>query len=134
MSATAPLKSAVPMHVLTDGEGWEPVPGGAPGVEQRMLSGALDEAAGTGVRTRLIRFRPGTVAPNVFVHDYWEEVYLIEGTLIMGCDAEGQGGTAFAAPGYACRPPGTEHGPFAAPEGCLFFEIQYYAGPEGRVR
>ena len=134
MSQTAPLKPSVPMHVLADGEGWEPVPGGAPGVEQRMLSGALDEDARCGVRTRLIRFRAGTVAPNVFVHDYWEEVYLIEGTLIARCDAEGRGGTAFSAPGYACRPPGTEHGPFAAPEGCLFFEIQYYAGPEGRVR
>ena len=134
MTVPVPFKPPVPMQALDTGEGWEPVPGGAPGVEQRMLSGALDEDAGRGVRTRLIRFRPGTVAPAVFVHAYWEEVYLIEGTLIAGCDAEGRGGTAFSAPGYACRPPGTEHGPFAAPEGCLFFEIQYYADPEGRVR
>ncbi|MDD9715892.1 cupin domain-containing protein [Dinoroseobacter sp. PD6] len=117
----------VPYHDLDLSEGWEQVPGGAPGVEQKMLSDVLDEEAERGVRTRLIRFRPGTVAPDVFLHDYWEEVYLIEGTLIMGCDREGRGGSAHAAPGYACRPPGTPHGPFASPQGCLFFEIQYYA-------
>lgn len=121
-------KPAVDFHELTDGAGWEPVPGGADGVEQKMLSGALDEDAKTGVRTRLIRFQPGTIAPNVFLHDYWEEVYLISGTLVNGCDATGTGGTEFAAPSYACRPPGTPHGPFTSAQGCIFFEIQYYIG------
>ncbi|MDJ0992885.1 MAG: cupin domain-containing protein [Dinoroseobacter sp.] len=120
------LKPPVPYHDLQLDEGWEQVPGGAPGVEQKMLSGALDESEKHGVRTRLIRFQPGTVAPDEFLHDYWEEVYLIEGTLIMGCNTDGSGGTPHRAPGYACRPPGTVHGPFASPEGCLFFEIQYY--------
>ncbi|TFL16521.1 cupin domain-containing protein [Jannaschia formosa] len=120
------LKPAVPFHAFDLLSGWEQVPGGAPGVEQKMLSGALDETAKTGVRTRLIRFLPGAVAPNIFVHDYWEEVYLLSGMLIAGCNAQGQGGTAFAPPAYACRPPGTEHGPFTSPEGCIFFEIQYY--------
>ena len=120
------LKGAVDFHELSLGDGWEPVPGGSPGVEQKMLSGSLDEKARTGARTRLIRFRPGTIAPDVFVHDYWEEVYLLSGRLITGCDVRGDGGDVFDAPAYACRPPGTEHGPFAAPEGCLFFEIQYY--------
>lgn len=121
-----PLKPPVPFHMLDNVSGWEPVPGGAPGVEQKMLSGALDEDAKIGVRTRLIRFQPGTVAPNVFVHDYWEEVYLISGKLVNGCDAQGAGGTEFEAPSYACRPPGTEHGPFTSTNGCTFFEIQYY--------
>jgi hypothetical protein len=122
------LKPAVPLHGLDLDTGWEQVPGGAPGVELKALSGALDETAKTGVRTRLIRFRPGTVAPDTFLHDYWEEVYLIEGTLLVGCDASGAGGTAFTAPGYACRPPGTPHGPFASPGGCVFLETQYYVG------
>lgn len=125
-------KPEIPFHELNDAEGWEPVPGGAPGVEQKMLSGALDETAKIGVRTRLIRFLPGTIAPDLFLHDYWEEVYLISGRLITGCDASGQGGTAFEAPSYACRPPGTPHGPFTSIEGCIFFEIQYYYGnPDG---
>lgn len=120
------LKAAIPYHDLDLATGWEQIPQGAPGVEQKLLSGALDEDAKRGVRTRLIRFHPGTIAPDVFFHDYWEEIYLIEGTLIMGCDATGEGGTAHTGPGYACRSPGTPHGPFASPEGCLFFEIQYY--------
>ena len=122
------LKSPIPFHEIEYDTGWTPVPGGAQGVEQKMLSGALDEEAKVGVRTRLIRFQPGTVAPDVFVHDYWEEVYLISGTLVNGCDATGQGGKPFTAPAYACRPPGTEHGPFTSAEGCIFFEIQYYVG------
>lgn len=122
------LKPPVDFHELDNDTGWEPVPGGADGVEQKMLSGALDEDAKTGVRTRLIRFRPGTVAPNVFLHDYWEEVYLISGKLVTGCNPDGSGGEEFNAPSYACRPPGTPHGPFTSTEGCVFFEIQYYIG------
>lgn len=123
-----PLKPPVPFYMLDDDSGWEPVPGGAPGVEQKMLSGSLAEKTKIGVRTRLIRFQPGTIAPNVFMHDYWEEVYLISGKLVNGCDAQGAGGSEFIAPAYACRPPGTEHGPFTSTEGCTFFEIQYYVG------
>ncbi|MFY9238106.1 MAG: cupin [Roseovarius sp.] len=122
------LKPPVPFHELDNETGWEPVPGGAPGVQQKMLSGALDKEAKTGVRTRLIRFLPGTIAPAIFVHDYWEEVYLISGRLVNGCDAEGNGGIEYNAPSYACRPPGTEHGPFTSTAGCIFFEIQYYIG------
>lgn len=122
------LKPPVPFHELDNETGWEPVPGGAPGVQQKMLSGALDEEVKKGVRTRLIRFLPGTIAPAIFVHDYWEEVYLISGRLVNGCDAEGNGGSEYNAPSYACRPPGTEHGPFTSTAGCIFFEIQYYIG------
>lgn len=113
------LKPAVPFASVDLSSGWEQVPGGAEGVEQKMLSGALDETAQVGVRTRLIRFRPGTVARDVFVHDYWEEVYLMEGHLNVA-------GEDHHAPSFACRPPGTPHGPFSSPEGCVFFEIQYY--------
>ena len=127
MPLTTDIKPPVDFHHLDVSDGWEPAPGAAPGIEQKMLSGILDEQARVGVRTRLIRFQPGAIAPNQFVHDYWEEVYLIEGELITGCDAEGNGGETFAAPCFACRPPGTYHGPFTSPEGCLFFEIQYYA-------
>jgi len=120
-------KPAVDFHTLDTGEGWEPAPGAAPGIEQKLLSGELDEANKVGVRTRLIRFHPGAVAPNQFVHDYWEEVYLISGKLIVGNDESGDGGTIYGPPSYACRPPGTYHGPFTSKDGCLFLEIQYYA-------
>ena len=119
MSMIHDLKPAVTFGPVDHDAGWEPVPGGAPGVEQKMLSGVLDEDAKVGVRTRLIRFKHGTHAPDVFVHDYWEEVYLIEGHLNVA-------GEDYHAPSYACRPPGTPHGPFLSPDGFIFFEIQYY--------
>ena len=127
MSLTKQMKPEIDFHQLDMKTGWEPAPGAAPGIEQKMLSGSLDEENGVGVRTRLIRFQPGAIAPDTFVHPYWEEVYLISGELITGNDKKGQGGQSFSQTCYACRPPGTVHGPFASPQGCLFFEIQYYA-------
>lgn len=113
-------KPPVPFAELDLDRGWEPVDGAPPGLEQKLLSGALDEAAGRGVRTRLVRFAPGTENPAVFVHDYWEEVYVLSGEIEVG-------GTRVAGPAYACRPPGTPHGPFRSETGCMFLEIQYYA-------
>jgi len=127
MPLSEKIKPPIDFHTLDMESGWEPAPGAAPGIEQKMLSGSLDEAAGVGVRTRLIRFSPGAVAPNQFVHPYWEEVYFLEGELTTGCDADGDGGKTFTGPCYTCRPPGTYHGPFTSRTGCLFFEIQYYA-------
>jgi hypothetical protein len=127
MHDLASIKPPVLFHELDMDSGWEPVPGGARGVQQILLSGELDEENHLGVRTRLIRFLPGTIAPMEFVHEYWEEVYLISGELITGCEADGSGGERFDQQSYACRPPGKIHGPFASPLGCIFFEIQYFA-------
>ena len=127
MPLTTDIKPPFEFAHLDLEEGWEPAPGAAPGVEQKMLSGMLDEDKKVGVRTRLIRFQPGAVVPNQFVHDYWEEVYLMSGILVVGNDENGDGGEEFSPPCYACRPPGTYHGPFTSKDGCIFFEIQYYA-------
>lgn len=108
--------------------GWK-VPAGYPaGIEQKILSGALDEARGRGARTRLLRFAPGVYTTSPFVHEYWEEVFLISGDLIVGNDALGRGGEPFTGPTYACRPPGALHGPFKSEQGCLLFEVHYYDG------
>lgn len=112
---------AVDMH-----SGWAPPPGYPAGIEQKALSGELDEVGKQGFRTRLLRFRPGVYTTKPFVHDYWEEVYLVEGDLIVGNDANGTGGTAFAPHTYACRPPGTPHGPFKSASGCVLLELHYY--------
>ena len=108
--------------------GWE-VPAGYPaGIEQKILSGALDEPRARGARTRLLRFAPGVYTTSPFVHEYWEEVFLISGDLIVGNDALGRGGEPFTGPTYACRPPGALHGPFKSEQGCLLFEVHYYDG------
>lgn len=106
--------------------GWETPPGYPAGIRQKVLAGSLDEAAKTGNRTRLLRFDPGAFTTEPFVHDHWEEVYLVSGDLTVGNDANGDGGTPFDANTYACRPPGVTHGPFKSHGGCLLFEIHYY--------
>jgi hypothetical protein len=65
-----------------------------------------------------------------FVHEYWEEVYVVSGDLIVGSDRNGQGGTRFGPHTYACRPPGTVHGPFKSETGCLLLEMHYYDDEE----
>lgn len=119
-------KEHLEFHALDMATGWS-VPQGYPaGIQHKILAGALDEPQRRGNRTRLLRFAPGVYTTAPFVHEYWEEVYLLSGDLIVGNDAQGQGGCAFAPHTYACRPPGTPHGPFKSASGCLLLEIHYY--------
>jgi len=106
--------------------GWETPPGYPAGIQQKILAGALDEAGRRGTRTRLLRFAPGVHTTEPFVHEYWEEVFLVSGDLTVGNDADGNGGEAFRPHTYACRPPGAPHGPFRSERGCLLLEIHYY--------
>jgi ChrR Cupin-like domain len=119
-------KPHLEFHRLDMSAGWETPPGYPAGIEQKILAGSLDEAKKTGSRTRLLRFQPGIYTTEPFVHDYWEEVYLVEGDLTVGNDAHGHGGENFTAGTYACRPPGAVHGPFKSNRGCLLLESHYY--------
>jgi len=120
-------KPHLEFHSVDMNAGWETPPGYPAGIEQKILAGTLDEANKTGSRTRLLRFQPGIHTAEPFVHDYWEEVYLVEGDLTVGNDSRGQGGENFSAGTYACRPPGAVHGPFKSNGGCLLLESHYYA-------
>ena len=113
-------------HSLDLLEGWEVPPGYPAGIEQKILSGALDEDNRRGSRTRLLRFHAGVFTTEPFVHTYWEEVYLLSGDLTVGNDTQGKGGEAFEPNTYACRPPGAHHGPFRSENGCLLLEIHYF--------
>ncbi|MDF2765658.1 MAG: cupin [Rhodospirillales bacterium] len=113
-------------HAVDLAQGWETPPGYPAGIQQKILAGRLDEANRRGNRSRLLRFAPGVYTTKPFVHDYWEEVYLISGDLTVGNDEKGEGGESFAPNTYACRPPGAYHGPFKSTRGCLLFEIHYY--------
>jgi len=126
-------KPHLEFHALDLESGWHVPPGYPEGIEQKILAGSLDETARTGSRTRLLRFHPGIFTTAPFVHDYWEEVYLLAGDLIVGNDAEGRGGTPFPPNTYACRPPGKYHGPFKSVGGALLLEFHYYDG-EGPAR
>jgi hypothetical protein len=113
-------------HAVDLGRGWEIPPGYPEGIEQKILAGALNEAGRRGTRTRLLRFAPGVFTTEPFVHEYWEEVFLVSGDLTVGNDREGNGGDSFAPHTYACRPPGAAHGPFKSEGGCLLLEIHYF--------
>ncbi|MCC7327628.1 MAG: cupin [Burkholderiales bacterium] len=109
-------------------EGFALVPGYPQGFTEKILAGSLDEKRGIGNRTRILKLDPGAFSTKPFVHDYWEEVYLLSGDLIVGNDEKGCGGQKFSGPTYACRPPGAAHGPFKSEGGCLLYEIHYYTG------
>ena len=106
--------------------GWEVPAGYPPGIQQKIISGGLDEKNKRGSRTRLLRFDAGVYTTEPFVHDYWEEVFLVTGDLTVGNDKEGNGGEGFSPFTYACRPPGAYHGPFRSDGGCILLEMHYY--------
>src|SRR5207245_1104264 len=58
---------------------WTACSGSVRGLQERIL--ARDPVSG--VASRMLRFAPGTdTTPNgVVVHDFWEEVYILEGSL-----------------------------------------------------
>jgi hypothetical protein len=113
-------------HRLAMNEGWETPPGYPAGIKQKIVAGYLDETKRKGNRTRLLSFEPGTYTTKPFVHDYWEEVFLVSGDLTVGNDEQGKGGEAFEGYTYAVRPPGVYHGPFKSERGCLLLETHYF--------
>lgn len=109
------------MYAVDLQSGWVDVPETS-GITIKPLSGALDEKAGTGFRTRYVRFVPGGETFAAFTHPYWEEALLLEGEVTRKAD-----NVTFKAPAYVIRPPGTPHGPLISHTGCLMIETQYYA-------
>lgn len=94
--------------------------GDAEGLTERILA----SDPGTGVVTRMLRLEPGCdTSPNgVQEHDFWEEVYIVEGSM-----TDLRLNETFPAGSYACRPPGMPHGPWKSADGCLTFEVRYPA-------
>ena len=121
------MKEHKEFHPLDLSADWSTPEGYPQGIEEKILSGSLDHGARMGRRTRMLRFQPGTFTVAPFVHDYWEEVFLLSGDLTVGNDQNGHGGERFEPNTYACRPPGMFHGPFKSEQGCMLLEVHYYA-------
>ncbi len=113
-------------HKLEMQTGWQTPAGYPAGIQQKIIAGDLDEDNKRGNRTRLLRFTAGTYTTKPFVHEYWEEVFLLSGDLIVGNDENGKGGEKFKGYTYAVRPPGVYHGPFRSENGCLLLETHFY--------
>lgn len=110
-------------------EGWSPVAGYV-GVEEKILSGALDAETGQGALTRLSRWAPGAAVTHPVSHAWCEEVFILSGTLSIGtADASAEAATDLPAGTYAVRPPGIDHGPFFSRDGCLMIEFAYFPPP-----
>ncbi|GAB3819054.1 hypothetical protein GCM10028799_25980 [Kribbella italica] len=88
------------------------------GISQRILSEGPEDNL-----TRIARWAPGTTTDEVIRHEYFEEVYLLEGSLT---DLTLQ--RTFGPGEYAARHPGMPHGPYSTDEGCTMLEIRYPAG------
>jgi hypothetical protein len=97
---------------------WIPVDGPVDGIWMKMLAEDLE----TGDYTRLLRFDAGvdTSEQGIRVHDYWEEVYILEGDL-----TDLRLSRTFTEGMYACRPPGMPHGPWRTERGALMLEIRH---------
>lgn len=121
----AMLKEHLEFFTVNVKDGFAAPPGYPKDIEQKVLAGRLDEQARTGTRSRLLRFQPGAFTTEPFEHEYWEEVFLVEGDLEVG-------GEVFEPFTYAVRPPHTPHGPFKSKNGCLLFEIHYFDPADAR--
>ena len=89
----------------------------ADGLSERIL--AADERNGN--YTRMLKFHPGVITTETLTHDFWEEVWIVSGSIRdLRLDE------TFTAGMYACRPPGMPHGPWESPDGCVTFEIRYF--------
>ncbi|NMO01562.1 cupin [Gordonia sp. TBRC 11910] len=106
-------------HPVTDVE-YTLCPGDDPLIKERVL--AKDPESG--VATRILRYEPGADSSSmgVLTHDFWEEVYIIEGSFVDITLNQ-----KFSAGDYAIRPPGMRHGPWRTDEGVTTFESRYYS-------
>ncbi|ABG95652.1 conserved hypothetical protein [Rhodococcus jostii RHA1] len=104
---------------VTDVE-WTVCPGDDPKITERIL--AKDPEGN--VATRILRYEPGADSTPLGVqkHDFWEEVYILEGSF-----TDLPLGETFTAGMYACRPPGMPHGPWSTDEGVVTFEVRYHS-------
>lgn len=98
-----------------------PVPG-SPGQYQRILTG--DGA--TPDHSRMLRLEPGAVTSQSPAHDFWEEVWILEG-MVRDADLD----ETFTVGIYARRPPRVQHGPRETPHGCTTLELRYPDGKTG---
>ncbi|MGA7327615.1 MAG: cupin domain-containing protein [Rhodomicrobium sp.] len=93
---------------------WTAVPGAPPGHYQKILTDDPDKM----FVTRMLKVDPGCASTETFVHDFWEEVYILEGS-------QWDGDKFFEKGMYACRPPGMKHGPYRTEGGVVTLEVRY---------
>ena len=105
----------------TDTIAWRPVGAGSGAAADGVTEKILSEDEDTGNYTRMVHFAAGVETTETIEHDFWEEVIIVEGSLI-----DTRLNQEFTKGMYGCRPPGMKHGPYKSPNGCITFELRYY--------
>ena len=108
-------------HAVNDGVGFEERGEGNLGITIKVLSGDLDTTAKRGKRTRLLRMAPGAVTPEAHAHDYWEEIYILEGEMIVHDGTDGE--KVVRVGDYAARKLGVMHDPVSTKDGCMMIDF-----------
>ena len=97
---------------------WKPVGAGSGATAEGITEKILSHDPETGDYARMVNFSAGV---ETIDHDFWEEVIIIEGSLI-----DTRLNQEFTKGMYGCRPPGMPHGPYKSPNGCITFELRYF--------
>ena len=115
------MKPQSDLHSV-EGIPWTEIPATASGAKgsgivEKILSSDPDNPD---YCTRLFKMDKDFRTDKVISHPYWEEVWVLKGTLID------EGNKVTAKEGdYCCRHPGMSHGPFYCPEEFVAFEVHY---------
>jgi|BEDMetMinimDraft_2_1075160.scaffolds.fasta_scaffold03076_1 hypothetical protein len=88
---------------------------------EKVYEKILSKDEETGSYTRLLKFEPGGKIEKQQEHPFFEEVYIIEGTL-----TDLSLNKTFSKGMYAFRNPGMKHGPYVSIDGCLTIEFRYF--------
>lgn len=92
---------------------WTPIDG-TPGGYEKILN--IDPE--TGSVTRLLRLEPGTETKHVLRHEFYEELFVVDGSSVdLSKNIKIESGY------YGYRHPGMEHGPWRTEEGQITFEV-----------
>ena len=119
-----PTRPNIDFTAIDLADGFVRYDGEAGGVSEKILADDMDRDAGTGARTRILKLDAGAQSPAAHAHDYWEEIYIMSGSMFV---ADGEGGERrVTAPAYACREPGFMHGPIRTDEPCVMIEFSWY--------
>ncbi|MFY0612731.1 MAG: cupin [Hyphomicrobiaceae bacterium] len=118
------MRSNMVFENLNLDEGFKEYDGKVAGISEKILSNDLDVAAASGKRARLLRLKPGVQTPAAHAHPYWEEIYVISGSMIEGTAETGE--KRVVAPAFASREPGFVHGPVRTDEECLLIEFSWF--------
>ena len=97
-------------------------------IEPLISELTLNSSPSTSRITKLQKHEPGSKTAGDFIHDYIEEIYIVEGSL-----TDTNLGKTFEKGCYAYRKPGMRHGPFESREGCLMFIVCLPAEEAGKV-